>query len=99
MASNRFFSLLFLPISMNEKCTVPWLFSREAIICLQVDFYHLEIITGGLGSHCDLPQFNNPSFSSAVKDFGDFYKIGFEQLANAKWVCLWLKLPESYFSI
>jgi hypothetical protein len=49
-----------------------------------VDFYNLEIITGGLGSHCDLPQFNSPSFSSAVKDFGDYYKIGFEQLANAK---------------
>jgi hypothetical protein len=47
-----------------------------------VDFYHLAIIIGGLGSHCDLPQFNSPSFSSAVKEFGDFYKIGFEHLAN-----------------
>jgi hypothetical protein len=34
--------------------------------CLQVDFYHLAIITGGLGSHFDLPQFNSPSFFSVV---------------------------------
>jgi hypothetical protein len=48
-----------------------------------VDFYLLENIPGYLGSHCGLPQFNSSSFSSVVKEFGDFYKNGFEQLANA----------------
>jgi hypothetical protein len=74
-------------------------FNGIAKICLIADFDHFSIVLGDLGSQRDLPEFNSPSFTWLVEEFGGFfYKNMYEQLANAKWVCLSFWLPKPYFS-
>ncbi len=85
MASPRFLGLLFSLIFVKANCTVPLLFSRKAVICLyKWTFITLQLFLVALGFIVAFQVFNSPNFSSIEKEFGDFDKNGFEQLAHAK---------------
>ncbi len=82
MASTWFLSLMFqLSATTRNACTVEWFYFANSKICLQVDFYHLAIVYGGLGS---IVAFQSPSLSFVVKEFGDLCKNVYGQVGKCK---------------